>query len=62
MNEKGEHVKGSWGNCASSCNKGCHVSEIGTYEPKPCVFPFGRIVNGEEKFFDKCVDIGEFSS
>ena len=41
---------------------GCHVSEIGTHEPKPCVFPFGRIVNGEEKFFEKCVDIGEFSS
>ena len=24
---------------------------------KPCVFPYGRIINGKEIFFDKCSDL-----
>ena len=51
------HVLGNWGDCASTCNKGCHVSEQGSRKLQPCVFPFGRIINGKARFFDKCVDI-----
>ena len=50
------HVLGNWGDCASTCNKGCHVSEQGSRKLQPCVFPFGRIINGKTRFFNKCVD------
>ena len=50
-------IQGQWGDCALNCNKGCHVSEQGTGDPKPCIFPFGRMVNGKETFFDKCGDV-----
>ena len=53
----GTHIDGHWGDCDPTCHKGCHVVEQGTGDPKPCIFPFGRIIDGKPRFFNKCTDI-----
>ena len=57
VDENGVHILGNWGDCSSTCHKGCHVSEKGTGKLMPCIFPFGRVIDGKETFFDSCVDI-----
>ena len=57
VDENGTHVKGNWGDCASNCPKACHVKEVSTKILMPCIFPYGRIVNGTERFFNQCSDL-----
>ena len=58
--ENGNHVKGHWGNCGSSCPIGCQVIESASGEWKPCIFPFVRLRSDGKthtKPFWNCADV-----
>ena len=57
VDKNGYHIEGNWGDCASNCPQSCHVKELSTEKLKPCIFPYGRVINEKTIFFDECSDL-----